>query len=261
MTLPEPAAAKRCRNCEALVSGNFCAECGQQVHLAPLTLASFLVEHAKRFFNVDGKTLATLRALLTRPGFLTREYWDGRRARYTEPRRLYLFASLVFFAAYSLFAGRNFVSVKIDRPNVTVDENAPWLVRRGAAIADMPREQLTASVKDAVRTQMPKIFFVLLPFFAFLTWVVFRPARRTYLQHMTFAFHLHAFAFLAMLPGFIAKNVELACFAAIGLYALWAMRRAYGLSFFASLWRYLIINAVYSLVMMLSLLALIFWKV
>jgi hypothetical protein len=39
-----------------------------------------------------------------------------------------------------------------------------------------------------------------------------------------------------------------------------SMWRAYGLSFGRTLWRYLVINAIYSLVMTLSLVALVFLK-
>jgi hypothetical protein len=48
-------------------------------------------------FDFDGRMLVSMRLLLTRPGFLSREYIRGRRASYTSPIRMYLVISLVFF--------------------------------------------------------------------------------------------------------------------------------------------------------------------
>ena len=45
----------------------------------------------------DGRFALTVRSLLRRPGMLTREFLEGRRARYVSPLRLYLMASLVYF--------------------------------------------------------------------------------------------------------------------------------------------------------------------
>jgi hypothetical protein len=45
----------------------------------------------------DGRFATTVRALFRHPGMLTREFLEGRRARYISPLRLYLMASLVYF--------------------------------------------------------------------------------------------------------------------------------------------------------------------
>lgn len=48
-------------------------------------------------FGMGRRTPNTLLALLLRPGFLTREYLDGRIVRYLRPLKLYLGTSLVLF--------------------------------------------------------------------------------------------------------------------------------------------------------------------
>jgi len=48
-------------------------------------------------FHFDGKFFETLRYLLFKPGFVPREYISGKRERYLEPVRMYLFTSAVFF--------------------------------------------------------------------------------------------------------------------------------------------------------------------
>ncbi len=47
---------------------------------------------------LDGRLWRTLRALLSQPGFLAREYFRGRRKHYVRPARLYLVTSLILFA-------------------------------------------------------------------------------------------------------------------------------------------------------------------
>jgi hypothetical protein len=53
--------------------------------------------------HFDSKIFVTLKDLMFRPGFLTREYVEGRRTRYLNPIRMYIFISAIFFVA--LFAG------------------------------------------------------------------------------------------------------------------------------------------------------------
>ena len=81
-----------CASCEAPLHGRFCSRCGQAAHRSPRSLRT-LVEGPG-----EGRAWLTVRALLRRPGFLTLEYLAGRRARWVPPLRLYLWASVLFFA-------------------------------------------------------------------------------------------------------------------------------------------------------------------
>ena len=93
-----------CRNCGAAVSGEYCATCGQETQLKLPTARVFLREATGRYVALDGRLWRTLAALLFRPGFLTREYYRGRRRRYIRPARLFLVLSLALFAAIRIFA-------------------------------------------------------------------------------------------------------------------------------------------------------------
>lgn len=94
---------KTCLNCGAIVQERFCTRCGQE-NVEPTETVGSLVNH---FFedltHFDGKFFVTVKDLLLRPGFLTREYVAGRRMRYLNPIRMYVFISALFFLA--LFAG------------------------------------------------------------------------------------------------------------------------------------------------------------
>jgi hypothetical protein len=107
---PEPAHAvpiaptRACRNCGAIVTGEYCAACGQETAVQLPTARVFLREATGRYVSLDGRLWRTLAGLLFRPGFLTREYFAGRRRRYIRPARLFLVLSLALFAAIRFFA-------------------------------------------------------------------------------------------------------------------------------------------------------------
>src|ERR1700721_3601499 len=74
-----------CANCDATVSGHYCAHCGQKAEHAVHSLWHFLSEVAEDLTHADSRLWQTLEALLFKPGFLTCEFLAGRRARHTPP--------------------------------------------------------------------------------------------------------------------------------------------------------------------------------
>lgn len=93
-----PAPARICANCGAVAPGSYCPDCGQETRIDLPTVRAFMRDAAGRYVALDGRSLRTLRDLLFRPGFLTREYLGGRRRRYVRPGRLFLVLSLAMFA-------------------------------------------------------------------------------------------------------------------------------------------------------------------
>ncbi|HEX8783696.1 MAG TPA: DUF3667 domain-containing protein, partial [Steroidobacteraceae bacterium] len=91
------AATARCDNCGAAVSGHFCAACGQRLEAPVQSLLHFTREATEDLTHADSRLWRTIGALLFRPGYLTREFLAGRRARYLPPVRLYLVISVAFF--------------------------------------------------------------------------------------------------------------------------------------------------------------------
>ena len=93
----------RCLNCNTPLAGKFCVECGQPNHSYAAPLWADIQDFFGNHFGFDTKFFRSVTPLLFRPGFLTREYSAGRRVRYINPLRLYIFSSLLFFfIAWSL---------------------------------------------------------------------------------------------------------------------------------------------------------------
>lgn len=66
--------------------------------------------------HFDGKFFHTVLYLFTRPGFVARQYAEGKRMRYLDPIRMYLFTSAFFFLIFFSFS--NF---KIGKENASRD--------------------------------------------------------------------------------------------------------------------------------------------
>jgi hypothetical protein len=92
--------ARRCLDCSAeLATGQrYCANCGQRADTTRLTMRDIALDLLHALWHVDRSVSALLRALLTRPGGVAREYVDGRRRRYFGP-----FASLVVVVGVTSF--------------------------------------------------------------------------------------------------------------------------------------------------------------
>ena len=124
---------KICLNCNAELNGRFCHLCGQE-NVEPKQSAWSLITHF--FYDIthfDGKFFSTVKRLIRKPGFLSKEYMLGRRAAYLNPIRMYVFTSAFFFIIFfSLFSAKN---MNIGSNSFKVDSaDAAW--NRKAAIAD-----------------------------------------------------------------------------------------------------------------------------
>ncbi|RDS79053.1 DUF3667 domain-containing protein [Dyella monticola] len=90
-----------CANCQAALQGEYCHHCGQSVHSVLRPVHGLFEEFFETFLHIDGRILHTLPALFLKPGFLTLEYFSGRRVRYIAPFRLmFVLCLLSFFALH-----------------------------------------------------------------------------------------------------------------------------------------------------------------
>ena len=93
---------KQCDNCGAVLSSEFCSQCGQRARSPIVSLREFAGEALNGLFSVDSRIWRTILPLLLKPGGLTCEYLAGRRQRYLPPFRTYLILSLLFFMIASI---------------------------------------------------------------------------------------------------------------------------------------------------------------
>jgi len=221
----------RCLNCGAPLNGPYCAQCGQRDIPPYPTVRELAIDAVSEFSGWDGRLLNTLRTLLLRPGLLTHEFLEGRRARYISPLRLYLSASVIYFLLAAaapdlrLGNGRSLSGIQVAVSTGAASSTAPRRVATAANDAlgrgqPITEEERQAALKDIGRAPklmqpflrrvigdpngfkrglmetMPKMLFVLLPIFAAIVALFYRG--RKYPEHLYFAIHLHAFIFTAL---------------------------------------------------------------
>jgi Protein of unknown function (DUF3667) len=94
----------KCANCTAPLQGEYCHHCGQSMHSVLRPVHGLVEEFFETILHIDGRILHTLPALFLKPGFLTLEYFSGRRMRYIAPFRLMFVLCLLSFFTLHLAA-------------------------------------------------------------------------------------------------------------------------------------------------------------
>ena len=94
---------QHCHNCGTEFSGNFCPRCGQRAELGRVGWKS-IKENVAMLWGMDSRSFAyTLFQLLTRPGYLIRDYISGRRQVSFPPVKMLVIVSLFTIIFESLF--------------------------------------------------------------------------------------------------------------------------------------------------------------
>ena len=93
----EPAADRACENCGAALLGEYCYRCGQPVKGLVRHFTSIMGDFLDRVFNIDARFPHTIWPLFAKPGYLSLEYFAGRRVRFVSPVRLFFFVSIITF--------------------------------------------------------------------------------------------------------------------------------------------------------------------
>jgi hypothetical protein len=92
-----PETSPNCLNCGGRLRGQYCGTCGQRSRSRLISLWELISDAFGDLLELDSRLWQTLVPLLIRPGRLTYDYLQGRRARYMPPFRMYLVLSLLFF--------------------------------------------------------------------------------------------------------------------------------------------------------------------
>ena len=183
-----------CQNCEAPLGGRYCSNCGQEDRRTLPGLRELVDELLGGLFSYDARLWRSLYPLLLRPGYLTCEYLQGRRASYIPPVRLFLVFSLGYFLLYSFDFLSPYVQPEVEE--VTQPQAAPLSAAEqiNARIEAFGRTRFRAEVLG----RLPTMVLLLLPFAAGLLQLFYRGPAHPYLGHLVFCLHAHAALFLVM---------------------------------------------------------------
>ena len=242
-----------CRNCGQPLTGRYCAGCGQEDRPLAPSLRALVGDAWEALTSLEGRAFQSLGRLFFAPGFLTREYIEGRRVRWVSPVRLYIVVSVVYFGLTSLtgWGGVDFDLRVTGDSEVDAQEELQRLGFESQAEVD-------EAARVAVNTWLPRAMFLLVPIFAGLVGVARREAGRTYPQHLVFSLHVHAavfgaFALAGTTSGLLGgptfdSAIESLSLAYAVSYIVLAMRHVYGGSLRRSIVLGLVTGVTYGIV-------------
>lgn len=219
-------AQQQCDNCQSVLQGAFCHQCGQEKKSYIRNVSGVVTEFFGEFSNWDTRVWRTLVPLWFWPGYLSRRYVAGHRVPYVPPLRLYLFTSIIAFLLFAKLVPDTAVSVnspagvteavigqttaeQANDISALMTEINAGVKTQGPADNDLmflPDDakqafyaKLDAIVKDpklAINkffSLAPQMMFLLLPLFALLLKLLYIRSERYYTEHLIVALHSHSF--------------------------------------------------------------------
>lgn len=187
-----------CANCGVTLIGEYCHECGEK----PLSHHDLTVKHfvihtvVHEFTHLNGSIFQTLKLLVTKPGFLAKEYFSGRMSRYINPLRLYLTLSLVFFFASNLATEGSVSISEIARSEPT--GYLSRLMEEKAKTVDFESETVKQKIHGKSKTlnailSLTQVLFIALAFMA-----VYYVSRQYYVEHLVLALYFVSFFLIVL---------------------------------------------------------------
>ncbi|WP_242927901.1 DUF3667 domain-containing protein [Pontibacter vulgaris] len=98
---------KTCLNCGTTVADKFCPNCGQENLELHENFLHLLMHSVGHYFHFESKFFNSIVPLLTKPGYLTKEYFAGKRASHLNPISMYISISIVFFFLFTANSNSN----------------------------------------------------------------------------------------------------------------------------------------------------------
>jgi hypothetical protein len=225
-----------CLNCNAQLQGPFCSQCGQKDLPRRQNLVDLLTNFISSFFSFESKFFNTLNRLLFKPGTMAKMYNHGKRERFYHPARMYVFLSFLFFAFSGLVADQEDPDSLVTNQAIQVDplseipqdrlstaetvdpipeskdslsltlpfeENEGPVFRffsnrvKALSEKDLTQEEIIELFNEAFANNIPKMVFLLLPFFALLLKLVYLRKDFYYAEHLVFSVFYYCFFFFA----------------------------------------------------------------
>ena len=253
-----------CRNCGMKLEDRYCPHCGQD-RLAgrQRSFGRMAMDIFTNIFTFDDKAWITVRKLLFRPGFLSKEYVSGRVVPYTLPIKLLWMMVLIFTVVFSLHDTSS--SVILTPNDETSCQQQTEVVENENVIAEeivLPEEVVLKEVKPQKGVAsdyfqyLPYFMLLVIPIFTAFLALFFRKEKYAFSEHLTFAIHLHTIFFFLftieiLVASYLIKNADVIMIFLLlmGLYTLLAAIKFYHTRKKRNvIWRILLIGLLYFIV-------------
>ena len=185
-----------CPSCNTLTIGNYCRNCGEKkMDHHDYSIRHYLENALDLFTHFDSKFFRSTWLLVTRPGYLSSEYWQGRRVQYMKPLQLFIFINIIYYFSITLFQFDTFttrLSVQL-HGNDYYPAYAQQQVNKIIEQDNISYEAFETKYNEKTTVLSKTLIFLFIPIFALLFYSLFFRKRKYFLEHVVVATHFWAF--------------------------------------------------------------------
>ena len=206
-----------CVNCGSVVEASYCSHCGERILSdKDYSLRHMMKEGLELLVDFDFKFVRTAALLLRKPGFLTTEYWSGRRIKYTNPFQLLLLINIFYFFC-SFISEQLGYNIRVMFPALSDLTNdrifsgwASRVVHAKIAAGQIPAEAYYESFNSHLEQLAKSLVILLVPILAIFLRMFYWRGKKYFLEHFISAAHLVSFyvlfwSLLMLFAGTLAK--------------------------------------------------------
>src|SRR4051812_10739087 len=191
----------KCPSCGTETPSLYCDNCGEKkISAHDFSLRHYMDEAFSAVTSLDSKVLQTVWLLVSRPGYLSSEYFRGSRVRYVKPLQLFLLFNVVYYFSLTLLPATTFTT-----PLDTQLHMNNYYPAYAKARADHVLQQKQMSYQDfeakynqEAGVLSKTLIFLLIPLFALLFYALFFRKRRFLVEHVVASTHFWAFNLLLL---------------------------------------------------------------
>ena len=197
-TKPRPAT---CPSCGTEAPSLFCNNCGEKkISAHDLSVRHYLGEAFSAVTSLDSKVLRTVWLLVSRPGYLSNEYFRGSRVRYVKPLQLFLLFNVIYYFSLTLLPATTFTTPL----NTQLHMNNYYPAYAKARVEHVVQQKRTSYQDFEIKYNQEAgvlsktLIFLLIPLFALLFYALFFKKRRFLVEHVVASTHFWAFNLLLL---------------------------------------------------------------
>jgi hypothetical protein len=163
------------------------------------SLRRYLAEAVEVLTNADSRVVASFRALLFRPGELTRAYFSADRERYLRPLQVFVFCNVFYFFVQPLTGINTLTSpLSVHMHQLGYSRWVHGVVEAEVARRGIGLDEYRALFDATIQSQAKTLVIVMVPLLALLLLVAHARQRRFFVEHLVFATHFMAFFILTI---------------------------------------------------------------
>ncbi|RZJ51626.1 MAG: DUF3667 domain-containing protein, partial [Flavobacterium sp.] len=197
---------KTCLNCRHVVEQKFCPNCGQENSDSRKTFHHLFIHFFEDLTHYENAFWKTIKNLLFKPSTLTKEYLSGKRLSYLAPVRLYIFISFITFLLLAMFPSKvsdkvdkseKELNKEMEKANIKIgnaendkyfhfktmkeidsvqkygkekdklNASSYWITEKAIHVTEKyTKKEIYEKFVESFFHNLPKILFIIMPFFA-----------------------------------------------------------------------------------------------